>query len=103
MRPSIGYSAKSQWADIADLSCSASPLLPRKGIDAATNWSGRTRDRRSDRNRPCAPAPNACGPSIHAQRRPGPGPVPTQQDAWGCRRRDTESGIASRRTLDERP
>ena len=66
MRPSIGYSAKSQWADIADLSCSASPLLPRKGIDAATNWSGRTRDRRSDRNRPCAPAPNACGPSTHA-------------------------------------
>ena len=38
-----GYSAMSQWAAIADRSCAASPLLSRKGIDAATNSSGRTR------------------------------------------------------------
>jgi hypothetical protein len=38
MRRRIGYSAKSQWADIADLSRSASPLLPRKMLMKKENW-----------------------------------------------------------------
>jgi hypothetical protein len=50
MRPEDWLPAKSQWADIADLSCSAAPLLPRKGIDAATHCSGRTRYRRIGRH-----------------------------------------------------